>query len=537
MKRKQLLFVLTFLLSMVQGVWADGLSLSGTGEEGDPYIIGSSDDWDALATEVNSNKQSFAGKYFQLGENITVTTMLGIQNQIKFAGNFDGKGKTLTLSYGTSDSPFTEKYCAPFRHVEGVTIKDLHVVGTIYTKNKFAAGLIGAAWGSCTITNCQVSVEINSFVNGDGTHGGIVALTETDSNVSFNGCWFDGKLIGENTYFWGGFVGYAKNDVTLTNCLFCPQEVSISGSRASDTFSRTAKEADDPVVDTSYFSYDLGGRNQGVQVHITETTGIDVVEEVTAANGMTYYAYDLLTLNNADNSIALSSGKNEEHNILLNGFTLYKDGCWNTLCLPFTVTISGSIFEGAEVKELNTVTFADGTLILTFRNVTSITAGKTYFVKWESGENIVNPLFKGVTITKTNGDQTTKGNVVTIKGTVSPVTFSDENKTVLLLQGENTWCYPDGKSETKINAFHAYMMLSEGYQVGTSSAGAKAVQTIEMNFNDLIDDGIATGIKSMENGIVRDGQDSWYTIDGWKLSSKPTVKGIYVLKGRKVIIH
>ena len=37
------------------------------------------------------------------------------------------------------------------------------------------------------------------------------------------------------------------------------------------------------------------------------------------------------------------------HNVELSGRTLYKDGKWNTLCLPFDLTLSGSVLDGGDV--------------------------------------------------------------------------------------------------------------------------------------------------------------------------------------------
>ena len=45
-----------------------------------------------------------------------------------------------------------------------------------------------------------------------------------------------------------------------------------------------------------------------------------------------------------------------------------------------------------------------------------------------------------------------------------------------------------------------------------------------------------TGIKSIDNGqLIID--NCWYTIDGRKLDGKPTMKGVYVIDGRKVVIN
>ncbi len=44
-----------------------------------------------------------------------------------------------------------------------------------------------------------------------------------------------------------------------------------------------------------------------------------------------------------------------------------------------------------------------------------------------------------------------------------------------------------------------------------------------------------TGVASMADGID-DMSDEWYTLDGRKLNSKPTVKGLYIVNGKKVMI-
>lgn len=46
----------------------------------------------------------------------------------------------------------------------------------------------------------------------------------------------------------------------------------------------------------------------------------------------------------------------------------------------------------------------------------------------------------------------------------------------------------------------------------------------------------STGIVSIDSGIGMMDDKGWYTLDGRKLSGKPTVKGIYIKNGKKVII-
>ena len=46
-----------------------------------------------------------------------------------------------------------------------------------------------------------------------------------------------------------------------------------------------------------------------------------------------------------------------------------------------------------------------------------------------------------------------------------------------------------------------------------------------------------TGIDCTEITETTENADGWYTIDGRKLSDKPTVKGLYIYNGRKVMIQ
>ena len=89
---------------------------------------------------------------------------------------------------------------------------------------------------------------------------------------------------------------------------------------------------------------------------------------------------------NADNTTVIDDNDGFISNVTLQGRTLYKDGDWNTLCLPFDVTdFTGTPLEGATVKELLTTSNLDNTGKLTLNfsdDLTAIDAGKPYIVKW-----------------------------------------------------------------------------------------------------------------------------------------------------------
>ena len=95
---------------------------------------------------------------------------------------------------------------------------------------------------------------------------------------------------------------------------------------------------------------------------------------------------------NADNTDIINGSQGQECTVVLDGRTFYKNGNWNTLCLPFNVSaLEGTPLAGATVKTLNKTSFADGTLTMNFsiNDLTSLEAGKPYLVKWEKEKNAV----------------------------------------------------------------------------------------------------------------------------------------------------
>ena len=228
MKMRRLLFLVTTMLLMVQGASA----WNGSGTSGDPYLIASPADWETFATSTDEYSDTF----FKLTADITVTTM----RTKTFKGTFDGGGNTLTFNYTA-----TGNNAAPFAYITGATIKNLRVAGTINTGYKFAAGIAAQTDGTTNITNCQVSVTINSTndtgKDRDGTHGGLVAY-QGSGTLTINNCLFDGELLGASTSGCGGFVGWVANSSSyhtyISNSLFAPANITVTAS----TFCRSGHQ-------------------------------------------------------------------------------------------------------------------------------------------------------------------------------------------------------------------------------------------------------------------------------------------------------
>ncbi len=237
-------------------------------QSGSTYIINDETGWDIFCDMLAENtKGFFTGKTVKLGKSITVSRMAG-SDYHDFTGTFDGQSYTLTFNY-TADS----ESAAPFRNTEsGCVIKNLHVNGTINTAYKYAAGLIAQQYGTATIENCRSSVMINSSVNGDGTHGGFVAVA---GGATMKGCVFDGVICSlssaARTSSCGGFVGWGS--VNISDSVYNPAAVPDGkfalASTDCYTFSRRSGD-----VTNCYYTSDLGTA-QGKQAY-TITAGDDV---------------------------------------------------------------------------------------------------------------------------------------------------------------------------------------------------------------------------------------------------------------------
>jgi len=213
--------------------------------------------------------------------------------------------------------------------------------------------------------------------------------------------------------------------------------------------------------------------------------------------------------------------------LMLQGRTLYADGSWNTLCLPFSLSAEEvyTHLNPTELKTLGSTSFNSetGTLTLNFEDATNIEAGKPYIIKWTSGGDRTNPSFSNVIIDNVTNAVVT--DYVTFIGFFSPVSLDANDKSVLYLGAGNKLYYPS--ADMTVNACRAVFALN-GLTAGEPSADARA---FVLNFGDE-----STGITTTNdmNDTTSDG--AWFTLDGRKLSQKPSQHGIYIKNGKKVVI-
>jgi voltage-gated potassium channel Kch len=202
--------------------WLDNfINNDPSNEEPEVVEIASAADLANFASRVNSGKASLCAV---LTADIDFSSYpdVMIGSNYSYKGEFDGAGHSIKLNQNRTDY-----YAGLFCNLSGY-VHDLITEGTITTSTKFAGG-IAAQTEDATIERCQSRVNIVSTVNGDGTHGGIVGVSNKGTIV--RDCLISGSMTGSQTTCCAGVSGWASGSTNISNCLITSQfTVSTSGS-------------------------------------------------------------------------------------------------------------------------------------------------------------------------------------------------------------------------------------------------------------------------------------------------------------------
>lgn len=218
---------------------------------------------------------------------------------------------------------------------------------------------------------------------------------------------------------------------------------------------------------------------------------------------------------NGDNNVEAA----ENVNVTLKR-TFYKDGEWNTLCLPFAVADAKTAFDNAELREVDTKNSHDNTIV--FKKATAIEAGKPYLIKWaNSSSDAVNveKKFEGVTL-------------------VAAATPVEVNNGGISFNGfyKMTEARELGASVAAIGAGNKLFKVTEGKMKGFRAAFVlpSGVQQAAIN---VVIDGTATGIEDLVvDGVKANGRV--YNLNGQYVgnSLNGLQPGIYIQNGKKVVV-
>lgn len=199
--------------------------------------------------------------------------------------------------------------------------------------------------------------------------------------------------------------------------------------------------------------------------------------------------------------------------------TFYKDGEWNTLCLPFAVANAATAFDGAELREVDVTQSSENTLV--FKEATTIKAGKPYLIKWAKTPNEV-----------CNFVNTFEG--VTLVATATPVKVND----AITFTGFYNKATADklGASVAAIGAGNKLFKVTSGEMKGFRAAFVLNPATPAAGIKVVID-GTTTGIEDLVvDGVKANGRV--YNLNGQYVgnSLNGLQPGLYIQNGKKIVV-
>lgn len=218
---------------------------------------------------------------------------------------------------------------------------------------------------------------------------------------------------------------------------------------------------------------------------------------------------------------------------------LYKDGYWNTLTLPFSLSagkLANTCLAGADIRKFESASWDGDKLTINFSvsNLGEIEAGVPYIIKWgtpetATGEVIENPSFTNVEVAITNQEDLdeednyyeTEYSGLRFEAQLAPVQLTSGSK-ALVLGNENKLYKP--KDELYVYATRAYFSYS-----GSISMARQIV----LDFGD--GDQQTTYIDAIEVERSCDrSAEGIFNLSGQRLSAPQ--KGINIVNGKKVLV-
>ena len=247
------------------------------------------------------------------------------------------------------------------------------------------------------------------------------------------------------------------------------------------------------------------------------------------------------------NSAIIAANAGMVADVKLTDRVFYKDTKWNTVCLPFDADLTDPEcpFYGAIAKTLTDADLEGTHVTLTFGDdVTMLQAGIPYIIRWETGSDISDVVFSGVTIVSGSAADRT---ISLAGGQVNFIGYYDafdidtpDNDDIYYMTANNQLKHTGNKRTLK--SCRAYFQFSEN--VLNSTRGF----VLDFGDKDDVTTGIGEVTDSCVPSVASDQRSSaslfthhsslseWHSLDGRKLDKKPTAKGVYLRNGRKVVM-
>lgn len=268
----------------------------------------------------------------------------------------------------------------------------------------------------------------------------------------------------------------------------------------------------------------------------TTTQWVNLLKSDTVKIGMGQYGkstnatYNYIRIVSADYTTGYTTSSNVLNEAAENTFAAQDNvnislkrsfvaGTWNTICLPFDVSVEvlAEKFGDVELCTLSSVS----NNVMNFDAATSIEAGKPYLIKPTNA--VANPTFESVNLVAGDPKLVSPSEGWGMKGTYGLTTLATDG-TNLFMAADNKFKKPSNESQAVMKGMRAYFIVP----IGTSPSALRA------NI-----DGVETAISAIniENSI-NDSDNNVYNLQGQRVGTtlQGLPRGLYIQNGKKMII-
>ena len=506
----------------------------------DYYEIASKENWKAFCNIVNNSGQNAVDAKLTQDVNLG-SDIWQVGNH--YAGTFDGQGHTLKINWND-----TSGWLAPFKTVDGATIKNLRTEGEIKSSLNFLSGLVREAYGNTTISGCVSAVNITSSYNDGGCDAaGIIECVRDNAKVTITDCVVKGKFTAtteKGRRYMSGFVENQYGTCTLNNCLYL-------GSSNGDTFSRTfvgdAYYGATTTLNNCYY-LNTCGKAQGTKITAEQLKSGEVTKKLQAdrtdkcywaqqlgempdfynaadKSKANYVYYDTANSRWACDDFRLTDGQPLPIGLDFTAATVTYERNFNgaqkaTLCLPYDLsaqgfkayTLSGGNKNEVHFKEVDDKLPAYTPYYITANGMPQL-GGRNIEVKAYKADKMTTPA-AGYKFTGT------------VAG-VSNATAAADNAYILQDDGKFHKVTTTNSAAT-IPAYRAYIICPP------QASGAKQLSVVL--------DGETTGIGGATNDARGRADGPVYDLQGRRVADRLAdarhrlPAGVYIVGGRKIIV-
>ena len=552
-------------------------TLSGSGTSTDPYLIETPEDLKDFSFFVN--KQIITNKYIKIANNIDCKDLEGFESigsSYPFMGTLSGYGNTISNLTINSGLGF-------FGHISGGIVNDLNFYKLSVKGNSYATGGIaselsaGGQIDNCTLTECTIACLDNQY---SPEVGGIVARLSGSTSTISNCVVYKSTINASTTYTGGsGPIGYAGGIVasyssgTITNCHVKDGSkiinVNADGGSTLKTGALVGNMSSETTtsITSNFYYYDvtvetqLGSSDKETKSGYTPRGTSDNTEDPTGA--MLYTKNVIIPISTDAGHVSISSDYYYQVTSDDTNTTYSVAPDVEVVISVENADVEGSYtLEGAKTIELKpkegstglyTFDMPNADVTFTVQEAAAVhfseTEGQIYASYYNATKDVAVPM--GMTayiVTGVSEDGT--------KVIVSPVSYIKKGVAVLIEKDKTTevsettdfsgskLIYAENEVPATENS-KLYVLYHNKYTKVTSGTKISS-GSCYLNLNGVANTrgfyeiGGANDGTSALRGVTAEGtngkSDAWYTLQGRRLSAKPSAPGLYLRNGVKVVI-